>query len=203
MVIAIAGVVHDHAKVRITNIKHWPVVVADEFKHELKIPHVIILNDFEANGYGVQILGPDDYIQITDNKPVKYGNIGVVGAGTGLGEAYLSHKHGTEFYNVHPSEGGHTEFCAMTLLDFEFREFVKKIVKETEGRDLKRISTERVVSGPALKYTYQFFQEKFPFLDNNLPEEICGRTHGIIEYAINKKDPICEMSLQFFLRHYG
>ena len=62
MVIAIAGVVHDHSKVRITNIKHWPEVVADEFKHELKIPHVIILNDFEANGYGVQILGPDDYI---------------------------------------------------------------------------------------------------------------------------------------------
>ena len=120
MVIAIAGVVHDHAKVKITNIKHWPEVVADEFKHELNIPHVIILNDFEANGYGVQIIGKDDYIEITENKPVKYGNIGVVGAGTGLGEAYLSHKHGTEFYNVHPCEGGHTEFCAMTLLDFEF-----------------------------------------------------------------------------------
>ena len=38
--------------------------------------------------------------------------------------------NGTEFYNVHPSEGGHTEFCAMTFLDFEFREFVKAMVKE-------------------------------------------------------------------------
>jgi len=52
-VIAIAGVVHDHARVRITNIKHWPEVVADEFKQTLQIPNVMILNDFEANGYGV------------------------------------------------------------------------------------------------------------------------------------------------------
>lgn len=111
----------------------------------------MILNDFEANGYGVQIIGPDDYVEITENKSVrKYGNIGVVGAGTGLGEAYLSHKHGTEFYNVHPSEGGHTEFCAMTFLDFEFREYVKAMVKEQEGKELMRVSTERVVSGPAL-----------------------------------------------------
>jgi len=51
---------------------------------------------------------------------VKHGTIGVVGAGTGLGEAYLSHKHGTEYYNVHPSEGGHCEFSSHTLLDFEF-----------------------------------------------------------------------------------
>jgi len=112
-VIAIAGVVIDHARVTITNIKHWPEVVAQEFSETLKIPHVMIINDFEANGYGVQIIGPDDYIPITENAPVPHGNIGVLGAGTGLGEAYLSHKHGTQYYNVHPSEGGHCEFPAM------------------------------------------------------------------------------------------
>ena len=61
----------------------------------------------------------------------------MVGAGTGLGEAYLSHKFGTEYYNVHPSEGGHTEFCAMTLLDFEFREYIKKESLAKEGKELK------------------------------------------------------------------
>lgn len=103
------------------------------------------------------MVGPEDYIAITDNVPEKHGVKGVVGAGTGLGEAYLSHRHGTEFYNVHPSEGGHTEFAGLTLEDYEFREFLKKLFKEdpeNEGKELLRISTERVVSGPALKHIY-------------------------------------------------
>jgi glucokinase len=53
LVIAIAGFVENHEKVRITNIPHWPTVQAEEFKKELNIPRVFILNDFEANGYGV------------------------------------------------------------------------------------------------------------------------------------------------------
>jgi glucokinase len=101
-VVAIAGMVVDHARVTITNLPHWPEVVADEFSKELSIPKVVIINDFEANGYGVQLIGPDDYIAVTNNEPVKNGVKGVVGAGTGLGE------------------GGHTEFAGLTLEDYEF-----------------------------------------------------------------------------------
>ena len=68
-VIAIAGFVENHSKVQITNLAHWPIVEAEEISKELKISKVVILNDFEANGYGVQDLGPDDMIAITDNEP--------------------------------------------------------------------------------------------------------------------------------------
>lgn len=68
-------------------------------------------------------------------------------------------------------------------------------MKEEEGKELKRVSTERVVSGPALKQAYQFFREKFPFLDKELPTEVTNSTHKILENALNKTDIICEMVL--------
>jgi len=172
-VIAIAGFVENHSKVRITNLPHWPIVLAEDFATELKISKVFILNDFEANGYGVQDLSPEDLISMTENEPVLHGVKGVVGAGTGLGEAYLAHRHGTDYYNVYPSEGGHTEFAGLSMEDYEFREYIKKVVKETEGKELTRISTERVVCGPALKHIYEFFRLKHYWLDQKLPDEIC------------------------------
>ena len=118
-VIAIAGVVKEHAEVRITNIPHWPVVKASEVAESSGIPNVSIINDFEANGYGIHLLNDEDVIQIGGGEKNPAGVKGVIGAGTGLGEAYCYPIEGTSFYQVVPSEGGHTEFAGKSLEDFE------------------------------------------------------------------------------------
>jgi glucokinase len=71
---------------------------------------------------------------MTSNEPVVNGIKGVVGAGTGLGEAYLAPRHGTDYYDVYPSEGGHTEFAGLHEVDYEFREYLKKLALTQEGK---------------------------------------------------------------------
>ena len=51
LVIAIAGIVANQ-EVKITQVD-WPVVRASEVAEQLGIPEVRMINDFEANGYGV------------------------------------------------------------------------------------------------------------------------------------------------------
>ena len=49
---------------------------------------------------------------LSEGEPVEGGTIGVMGAGTGLGEAYVAKSEGE--YKVFASEGGHTEFAAQS-----------------------------------------------------------------------------------------
>ena len=69
-----------------------------------------MINDFQANGYGVQLIGPESYEVLAEGEPVVDGTIGVLGAGTGLGEGYVAKSEGE--YRVFACEGGHTEFPA-------------------------------------------------------------------------------------------
>lgn len=114
----------DHKESQITNIPHWPLVIASEIKEKMNIGEVTLINDFEANGYGVQLITDEDVHALNDQTPTKDGIKSVVGAGTGLGEAYLYPRAGTEYYTVVASEGGHTEFPAQTDEDLDLRKFL-------------------------------------------------------------------------------
>ena len=100
------------------------MVKSSEVSEAAFIPKVSIINDFEANGFGIHQLSDDDVIKIGGGDEVPNGIKGVIGAGTGLGEAYCYPIHGTDFYQVVPSEGGHTEFAGKSMEDFELREFL-------------------------------------------------------------------------------
>jgi glucokinase len=76
-----------------------------------------LINDFSAVGYGVLALGDQDLdtLQVGERQP--RAPIGVMGAGTGLGQAYLTWGEGG--YQVHASEGGHVDFSPRTPLEWE------------------------------------------------------------------------------------
>lgn len=71
-----------------------------------------------------------------------------------------------------------------------------------EGTPLKRISTERVVSGPAILQLYQFFKQRTPE-SAVLPDDVTSHTHGIVSHAIEGKDELCKKVVDYFLYHYG
>src|SRR6266404_4224808 len=85
----------------------WTVDSAKLAK-ELKLTEVKLLNDLEANAWGIAALGPDDLFELSAGDPGSVGNMAVIAAGTGLGEAglYWDGAHHWPF----PSEGGHTDF---------------------------------------------------------------------------------------------
>jgi glucokinase len=145
----IAGpVVGDTAK--LTNLAWY--LDCERLQEELNIPHVALINDFAAVGYGILGLESQDLFTLQDGKPCDDAPIAIIGAGTGLGQGFLI-KQGQEYY-VYPSEGGHADFAPRTELEFQLLKYL------LDKHDIQRVSVERVVSGLGLVSIYQFLRDR-------------------------------------------
>jgi glucokinase len=82
----IAGPVRN-GRVQVTNLP-WKVE-ADVLAGELKIERLALINDLEANGYGLAQLKPADFCVLNEGERGASGNAAIIAAGTGLGEAGL------------------------------------------------------------------------------------------------------------------
>lgn len=138
--IAIAGPVEGEL-IRFTN-NSWtirPTVLADELGVD---GGLLLLNDFAAMAAAVGVLRSDELAHIGGPAgPLpSEGVTTVIGPGTGLGVAQLIRRHGRRI--VIPTEGGHLDFAALD----PFEESLLAKLRVDHGR----VSTERVVSGPAL-----------------------------------------------------
>jgi glucokinase len=143
----IAGPIRDRRS-QLTNLG-WSFD-SDRLAEELHIEQVSLINDFVAVGYGVLGLQPEDLCTLQKGKVVVRSPIGVIGAGTGLGEAYLGWNG--DRYEVYATEGGHTDFAPRNDLEIELLQYLLK------RHD--RVSVERVVSGMGIVAIYQFLRDR-------------------------------------------
>ena len=97
-----------YGRAKPTNL-NWGVDAA-EIEKEFSIPQVSILNDLEANAYGISELNPEDFSVIQEGPAALGGNRCVVSPGTGLGEGGLFWDGKRKKYRVWACEGGHTDF---------------------------------------------------------------------------------------------
>jgi len=104
--VGVAGPVRDGRCVA-TNLP-W-IVDASELAAETGVAKVLLLNDLEANAYGIATLGASDFEELQPGRPDPCGNCGVVSPGTGLGEAGMIWDGG--MLRPVPSEGGHASFA--------------------------------------------------------------------------------------------
>jgi glucokinase len=84
----VAGPVIDEAAA-LTNVP-WRVE-ASRVRQSFGIKRVALLNDLQAMAYGVPVLADDEVHVLQKGEPVAAGNIAIIAAGTGLGEALLHH----------------------------------------------------------------------------------------------------------------
>lgn len=164
---AVAGPVTEN-HINFTNREGW-IIDGNAIKEEFDIDSVVLMNDFVANGYGLLSLTKQELAVLQDGKTVEHGQrsepVALVGAGTGLGECYLT-PTGEGSLAAFPTEGGHVEFAPRTKLELELLEFMQNRlstgseVSETEL--LPRVSVERVVSGKGLENIYEFLRDKYP-----------------------------------------
>jgi glucokinase len=143
----IAGPVRDRRS-QLTNLG-WSFD-SDRLAEEFNIANVSLINDFVAVGYGVLGLQPHDLHTLQKGKVVERAPIGVIGAGTGLGEAFLGWNG--DRYEVYPTEGGHTDFAPRNALEIELLQYLQK------RHD--RVSVERVASGTGIVAIYQFLRDQ-------------------------------------------
>ncbi|WP_158790969.1 glucokinase [Granulicella sp. L60] len=141
------GPVRD-GRLKLTNLP-WVLDERDLVK-SLGIPQIYLINDLEANGYGIPELTPDKIFTLHAGNPETGGHAGLMAAGTGLGEALLIWE-GTKHRPI-PSEGGHCDFAARSNREIALLEYLRHTLKG-------RVSWERVVSGLGIKNIYSFLKD--------------------------------------------
>ena len=143
--IAIAGPVSGEV-IRFTN-NPWlirPALIPEK----LGVARYTLVNDFAAVAHAVACADAADFVYLAgpDAPLPAEGTIAVVGPGTGLGVAHLW-RDGRGGYRVQATEGGHLDFAPLDAID-------DAILSRLRQRH-SRVSTERVVSGPAIVDIYE------------------------------------------------
>lgn len=190
----IAGPVR-HQRAEATNLP-W-VIDAANIKRELGKANVYLLNDLEANTYGIFELAPSDFAVVNAGNATDPGNIAVISAGTGLGEAGAAWD--TSGFVVFATEGGHTDFAPRDELEIELLLHVRQ-------RLGGRVSYERILSGPGIYTIYQFLRDTNRYGEEAwLREELKhGDASAIIsQHGLDGKSELCAKTLDLFVTLYG
>ncbi len=133
----VAGPVFGDAA-ELTNVP-WRID-AQAVASSLGLRRIRLLNDLQAMAYSVPVLQGAELHSLQKGEALRGGNIALIAAGTGLGEALLHNVEG--HFIPSPSEGGHADFPARTEREIHLL------------RDLTaqygRADVEHVVSGRGL-----------------------------------------------------
>jgi len=188
------GPVRD-GRLKLTNLP-WTLDTRD-LRKSLGIEHIFLINDLEANGYGIPELAPDAIHTLHEGDGSAVGHRGLVSAGTGLGEALLIWD-GRQHRPI-PSEGGHCDFAARTDREIALLEYLRKTLRG-------RVSFERVVSGIGIKNIYAFLRddqhlEEPAWLRERLATEDPNMVIGTC--AEDGSSPICYETMQMFTAAFG
>ena len=189
------GPVRD-GRIKLTNLP-WSLDVRNLAK-SLSIEHIFLINDLEANGYGIPELAPDKIFTLHEGDISSVGHRGLIAAGTGLGEAMLIWDGKLRHIPI-PSEGGHCDFAARNETEIALLQYLHKTL---DGR----VSFERVVSGLGIKNVYAFCKddrkmEEPAWLAERLAKEDPNAVIG--ECAENGSSPICAETMRIFASAYG
>ena len=190
----VPGPVRD-GRLRLTNLP-W-TLDSRELSRDLKIDHVFLINDLEANGYGVAELKAEQIFTLSEGDAGQIGNRALIAAGTGLGEGILAWNG--RIHVPMPSEGGHTDYGPRNEDEIDLFRFLKQ---KYNGR----ISYERVVSGMGFTNIYDFLHdvrgmEEPAWLRDRMAAEDPNAV--ITELALAGKSELCERTLDMFVSAYG
>ncbi|HEU4643841.1 MAG TPA: glucokinase [Gemmatimonadaceae bacterium] len=172
----------------------WSVSAA-RIAAEIGIARTRVINDLDAVAYGIGRLEAADVVTLQEGTPVEHGVIAIIGAGTGLGQAYLVWDQGR--YRPLASEGGHASFAASDPLEWALQRWLTA--------RYGHVSYERVLSGPGLVSLYHFLAEREPARVVPAVHADVEREGGaaISRHALEGRDALCREALALFARVYG
>jgi glucokinase len=200
----------DRESATITNLD-WGFS-AHEVRSATGIENVTLMNDFEAIGYGFEVLlanRPEAFVRLTKSGKLPVGKgqkptVVIIGAGTGLGTTILVHDSGTGRYRPVPGEGGHADFVALEDDEFELARWIRRNVNRSPGMPA---DCERVVSGPGLANVFMALSEiraelaSTTVAKNILKADPYDRPALIARSA--SEDSLCRATFDMWLRAYG
>lgn len=171
----------------------WTVGV-DQIQKNLSIQPVALLNDLEANAWGIKVLSEEDLAYLHRGSNQKKSHSVLISAGTGLGEAGLFF-YGQDHIPL-ACEGGHCDFAPKNEVEIELFRFLK--------HKFGHVSYERVLSGPGLVNIYEFFlsqKTEHPSFSIDIKDSLAAKV--ISEKGMKRECALCEKALDLFVSIYG
>ncbi|WP_455392902.1 glucokinase [[Eubacterium] cellulosolvens] len=189
---AVAGPVETkegYQRVKMTNTEL--IIDANDVIENTALESVLIINDFEAISYAINVLCNDDYITLNKGKPVTKGVCAVLGAGTGLGKNILHFNEKVNAYMPIPSEGGHADLPVQSDEELKLVNFIKNLRKiQTQ------VCYEDVLSGNGLENIYKYLRAtRYPQAPANLIAGEISKTKGT--------NPCSSETFEWFMKFYA
>lgn len=189
----IAGPVRN-GRVEASNLP-W-VIEGKRLAEELKLKKAVLINDLEANAWGIGTLNPEDVVALNQVPGNAVGNQVVIAAGTGLGEAGM-YWDGTQ-HHIFASEGGHSDFAPRNDLELELFRYLRA--------RFGHVSYERIVSGPGLVNVFLFLRDSGRGKPPQwLTDEMANSdpAAAISHAAIDGKCALSEQAVDLFISIFG
>jgi glucokinase len=157
-----------------------------------QIKRVTLLNDLEAMAYAVPVLDPSEVLVLQQGEPLPGGNMAVIAAGTGLGEALILSFGGRLIPSR--SEGGHADFAPRTEREIE-------LMRDLTAR-VGRAEVEQVLSGRGLLNLHRITHADGACLA--VKDETGRETPAAIsKAALERRCGGCVEALNSFVEAYG
>src|SRR5258708_22716324 len=166
----------------VTNLP-WKVIDERKLAKELRIPKVSLINDLAAGAVGCTRVHASAREVISKGKPQKGGNIAVIAAGTGLGQAALVWD-GSE-YVPSATQGRHCDYAPTSQLKVELWSYLRNLF------NTGHVSVERALSGPGLGRIYDFFVNRHGGESLEIAERLASgdRNANIATLGLAKASP--------------
>jgi glucokinase len=172
------------------------VVDGSELADRTGIASVEIINDLEANGHGIALLGKNDFTVLNKGTREEEGNAGLIAAGTGLGEGGL--RWDGEGYWPLAMEGGHVDFAPRNKLEVDLLFYLLG--------EFEHVSYERVLSGAGLYNIYRFLRDTGRGKEPAWLTELMNQgdpSQVVSEKALEGRSDLCVEALDVFVSLYG
>jgi glucokinase len=151
---------------------------------------------FVAASLGLPYLPPASLAVLARGRPEPGGPIGLIGAGTGLGQAALLPIGGA--YEPSASEGGHADFGPRSPRE----DALLRFVRSRHGR----VSRDRLLSGEGLRLIYEFLRRQRRGRESaEVRRALKGEDPAAVisRFGLAGKDRLCADALAMFVSIYG
>lgn len=180
LVLALPGVVRE-SQAQLTNLP-W-LLDKQELQREFGVREVHFMNDFQASALGIPHMQASDMIALNQGDTHRHETRVVVGAGTGLGVAWLQ-GDGADT-RAYATEGGHIDFAPVDEAQINVLRFLLEAYEH--------VSYERLLSGQGLVSLYRFTSGD---RDSDIEP-------GQVSAAAETGNEAAHRALQLFVRIYG
>ena len=157
------------------------------------IPKVRLLNDLEAMAYAVPVLEAHELQILQQGEAIRGGNMALIAAGTGLGQALLHNVRG--HFVPSPTEAGHADWAPRTERDIE----VLRYLIARHGR----AEVEDVVSGSRGLPNLHRVTHSTTVCEAGVDPDSAGASAALATAALERRCARCVEALELFVDAYG